>query len=394
MGTYAPMKIAVVMDELPVSSMHNVLGEEVFHLRERGVCAEAYVIMSRPGEMRVAHSESVKPIYIYPPVGSVPRLLGARVPTFSFFAPYAVLPPTPQARRLAERLGHFDVVVAHLAPTNLFLRWFPMKGPKLIYYCHDPIEYLMDVPHAHDWSPARRRILSRIGRLVDKSIMSRADLTILQSKFHLGMVQRSNGLRNVEVLHLGVHLHQRQTRAARDYALLVGRMERGKKPFLALEVLSRLKMSVPGFRLKMVGPWSSEALRDEFMTQARQRGVAEMVQLLGPLDETSLNRVYAESRCLVHFRAEAFGFTALEAASFGVPMVFPKESGVAELFEDGVHGYFPSEDDIDHYCKSLERFWQIPGQAIHFGGAAYERAESASWEAHASGLLQAIDRLT
>ncbi len=387
------MKVAILVDELPVSSMRVVLGEESHHLRELGISCDPYVIMGKSGESPIAHEDSVRVRYFYQNCQSGGGFLAHRLPTFSFLAPYYFLPPTGPARKLAKALEDYDVVLAHLASTALFLSWLKLRRPRLVYYCWDPLEYILDGPHVGEWSRLRRFALSGLGKAVDRFLYKSSDLVVLPSKFHLPRVASALPTSKIRVVYPGVHREKITQSSIGTYGLVVGRMEPGKKPFQALEVLRRASMKAPDIRVVFVGPWQTEQLKSAFLTAASAAGLSQLVVLKGALLGNELAQVYAGARCLLHFRSESFGFTALEAAAHGVPMIVPKESGVSELFSPGVHGYFPPEDDIEGFATALVTLWRQTEASHSMGAACVARAESMEWSRHAADLANCFETI-
>lgn len=56
------------------------------------------------------------------------------------------------------------------------------------------------------------------------------------------------------------------------------------------------------------------------------------------------------NKCMV---IETFGLTALEAMSFGLPVIVPTVGGIAELVTDGINGYKIDVQDLDKIKKTI-----------------------------------------
>jgi L-malate glycosyltransferase len=50
---------------------------------------------------------------------------------------------------------------------------------------------------------------------------------------------------------------------------------------------------------------------------------------------------------------EVFGLTALEAMSFGIPVIVPPIGGPAEIVRDGKDGYLISCNETDHISEKI-----------------------------------------
>lgn len=106
--------------------------------------------------------------------------------------------------------------------------------------------------------------------------------------------------------------------------------------------------------------------------------------------EERLKALYSEARVLIHPVIEAFGMSALEAAACGCPMVIPRGSGVAELFEEGKEGFFPQEGDAEAFAGYVEKLLDDESLALEMGKKAWLRAKDLNWQAHAQKLQEIL----
>jgi glycosyltransferase involved in cell wall biosynthesis len=106
------------------------------------------------------------------------------------------------------------------------------------------------------------------------------------------------------------------------------------------------------------------------------------------VDEERKTKLFLSARVLVHPIFEAFGVMGLEAAACGCPLIIPRGSGVSELFEDGVHGFFPKEGDVETFANCLDLLLADERKALKMGEAAWKVAKRYTWEAHARKILE------
>ena len=100
----------------------------------------------------------------------------------------------------------------------------------------------------------------------------------------------------------------------------------------------------------------------------------------GRVDEPTLVHHYASAACVVApaFR-EDYGLTALEAMSFGKPVVVCRDGGgLAELIEDGVTG-FVVDPCASAIADAVERLVGDVDLRREMGEAARDRASAFTW---------------
>ena len=105
----------------------------------------------------------------------------------------------------------------------------------------------------------------------------------------------------------------------RPYLLAVGALKAHKNLPLALEVLDRVRGHHPDLRLLVAAPHDPEGKR-VLLRQARERRVADRVEVLGPVDEADLQALYSGAEALLFPSLyEGFGLPPLEALACGAP---------------------------------------------------------------------------
>lgn len=118
-----------------------------------------------------------------------------------------------------------------------------------------------------------------------------------------------------------------------------------------------------------------------------------IVDFLGRVDEQELLAQYDAASCVVApaFR-EDYGLTALEAMSFGKPVIVCRDGGgLVELVEDGVTGLIV-EPDARELAEAIARVAGDAGLREEFGAAARERASSFTWASAVDTVVEAVER--
>ncbi len=161
--------------------------------------------------------------------------------------------------------------------------------------------------------------------------------------------------------------------AGRPLLLLPGRGTRLKGHMDAVRALALLATR-HGTEAVLYMPGAREPGRmdylDEVLVLARKLGVAERIVASAP--RSDLAAVYAISSAVlqVSTRPEAFGRTALEALSIGVPVVGYAHGGIGELLDALYPEGAVAPGDVDAVVAQLARILRAPPSLPPVGGYA------------------------
>jgi glycosyltransferase involved in cell wall biosynthesis len=177
--------------------------------------------------------------------------------------------------------------------------------------------------------------------------------------------------------------------------LYVGRVERTSR-WKGLQVLvdamDRLRATVPGVRLDIVGDGDDvPALR----AQAEQRGVAHLIDWHGRIEHDDLPRLYRRAGVAVLpslTESESFGMTLVEAMASGCPVVGSRTGGIPFVVRDNVDGLLVAPGDPAALAEALSMVLTDPGRARSLGEAGREAAASRwDWRRQQERTLQIIE---
>lgn len=191
-----------------------------------------------------------------------------------------------------------------------------------------------------------------------------------------------------------------QVRAARSpdgfHVLFVGRLVPEKGPSVLLDAVAALRRdpALDGVRttVRIVG---SGPLADVLAAQVVRDGLADTVELLGPLGNEDLPAQYAwaDAFCLPSF-AEGVPVVLMEAMATAVPVVTTPVAGIPELVQDGVSGRLvpPGRPDLLAAALRDVALLGAEGRAgLGAAGRAHVRAEF-SQQLNADRLLEVLAR--
>lgn len=119
--------------------------------------------------------------------------------------------------------------------------------------------------------------------------------------------------------------------------------------------------------------------RADLLLESRAEG---RVRFRGHVTDAELVEWYRNATCVVApaFR-EDYGLTALEAMTFGKPVIVCKDGGgLVELVDDGVTG-FVVEPDAAAVADAITRLCHDPDLCAHMGAVARERMRPYTWDA-------------
>lgn len=126
-----------------------------------------------------------------------------------------------------------------------------------------------------------------------------------------------------------------------------GRLSREKGVHVLIRSLDRLPKI---FRLVVVGDGPQRA---ELESLTRELGATDRVQFLGFLRDPDDIVGSADVAVVPSLWYEAFGRVVVEAMSLGIPVVASRIGGMAELFEDGVHGRYVAPENVEELAHAI-----------------------------------------
>lgn len=298
--------------------------------------------------------------------------------TFPFLAPFVI------------REREYKYLIVHEtynAFTALTLKWFR----KIPFYpfIWDPISYILPRVYGKRRLRFAFPLLLPLGRFLDRLIVREAETVLLGSRAHDSLLREISGRSNFAVVYSGCYPEETIPERREDFIIAVTKWDIGKNPDFLLQVMEKLENKET--RLVLAGNWVQASLQAEFLRRAERLSLRGRIELTGWIDDKMKKNLLRRARVLVHPIVEAFGIFGLEAAGCGCPVVIPRGSGVAELFEDGVHGFFPKEGDVEAFAKALDLLLADERRAWEMGRAAWEVAKRYTWKGQARRLLEVLE---
>lgn len=233
-----------------------------------------------------------------------------------------------------------------------------------------------------------------------RTAATRADLVVTLSRCVADDLDPRRRLASpIEIVPPGVDLDRfgpgpAEDRVA-DEVLLLGAIERWKRPGLALEAVALAAGELPNLTLRLAGEPIGEdgrRLLDELRTRAQASDLAGRVEFAGRLPDPS--PALRRAGCLLHCSdREPYGMVVVEALACGLPVVAPASCGPAEITDRASSRLFAPGDAADAASRLGVALSAEHSPAMR--AAARARAE-ARLDVHdtRAAYAELIDRLT
>lgn len=230
-----------------------------------------------------------------------------------------------------------------------------------VAYLHSPMRYAWDYHESYLQelgAHGRRNILTRMLmsylRIWDAQAAERPDVLLANSQFTKVRIEKYYR-REAQVIYPGALALFEKTGASleateikKEYFLVVSRLTRSKKIDMVIEAFN--KLSLP---LLVVGTGQEEK---------RLRKMArENIDFKGFVTENELVELYRGARAVIFPSEEDFGMVAVEALSFGTPVIGLDYGGLREIVTPGVTGELFHSSASEIIAEGVRRFLEKEG---------------------------------
>lgn len=382
------MKVGILIDQLVSGSAPKTVGQEVRGLSRLGYKSEAIVIKNGFDTTYQSHLSGV-PIRCLSnrfPYGL--NRFDTKIPGFSFFSLHHLASPVFSPSFVKEK--QWDVLVTHASYTCLtarFLRRF-RNIPYFAFIGTEPSYFILERIYSKTSLGRLMPVLVPLSFMFDKYVVAKSLAIItFSSKYHYLIKPYSD--KPLEVLYPGCFAVEAPRVEREDFILAFDRWDIGNTPNFLLNMLQKLSRKI---KLVVAGHWYPSRLYGDFIEEVSKRNLSDQVEVLGPINEAQIIDLCSRALVHVHPNLEAFGMQSLEAAAAGCPIVIPEGSGVTELFQNGVHGFFPRDRDVDSFAENVDKLIMDSGRAVKMGFEAWKVARMNTWVEHCERLSSIINK--
>ena len=283
-------------------------------------------------------------------LGKLPRFIQKRYRLFLPFFPAAV-----ESLDLRE----FDLVISSSGAWSKGI--ITRLNTTHVAYLHSPMRYAWDYHENYLQelgARGRRSILTRMLmsylRIWDKQAAERPDVLLANSQFTARRIKKYYR-REAQVIYPGaLSLFEKSEKflevpgIQRDYFLVVSRLTRSKKIEAVVDAFNKL-----GLPLIVVGTGPEEL--------ALRKRASAHIQFVGFVEDHELVKWYRGARAVIFPSEEDFGMVAVEALSFGVPVIGLEYGGLREIVVPGTGEFFHTTAP-EIVAEGVRRFLAQEGQ--------------------------------
>jgi glycosyltransferase involved in cell wall biosynthesis len=167
-----------------------------------------------------------------------------------------------------------------------------------------------------------------------------------------------------------------QTGRTGDNVVVLDVTDAGKRknPAALVHALPAVRASHPEAQLRLAGPGLDE--QSPLADLARQLGVFDAIDLVGPLDQRQLHHEYSQATIFAHASLEeSFGMTVAEAMSHGLPIVAGARAGaVPWVLDDGRAGVLVDAQKPSELAAGINHLLASESVREELSTAAIKRA--------------------
>lgn len=335
------LKIGILIDELIPGGVQITAIQETANLIKLGFNATLLVLMRKGYQTK--HHYLVKNIPHKFISDRLPKPLQAsfKIPFFRFLTSAHLL--SPLFAPLFTPNNEFDLIISHGTTTSMTAQslWHFRNIP-YITVIHDPMIYILENIYAKTPLKILFPIIKPLAHFFEKGFLKNAKACLVDSTVHANYLEQNYQIKP-RIIHLAIDSPAKIPKERGSKIITFGRWDAGKN----LSLLLKLAQELPTSQIVIAGSWSSQNELSDFKRLIIKKGLSSQVQLITGYQKRSLGKICAQGRFWIHPHFEAFSLSALEAASYGLPIIIPKKSGITELFVDGVHGYFPEKLTVE-----------------------------------------------
>jgi glycosyltransferase involved in cell wall biosynthesis len=266
-----------------------------------------------------------------------------------------LMPLYPMATTTFDLSG-YDLVISSGGPATKGV--IVDQSARHIHYCHSPVRFLWDqFPAWHRRLPTALRhaftLAAHRGREWDFNSAQRVDEFIANSAFVAQRIRTYYRQPSV-VIYPPVDTSRGYiAREREDYLICVARLVPNKRVDLLIRACNRLRIN-----LAIVGAGPERT--------ALQAIAGDTIRFLGRADDAALPELYARARAFLFAAEEDFGIAAVEAQSYGLPVIAYGKGGILETVIDSrlpqsgtFTGVLYREQTVECVCDAICSFEAI-----------------------------------
>lgn len=189
----------------------------------------------------------------------------------------------------------------------------------------------------------------------------------------------SIGFENISIVKLGVDLPANHSFVKKKLCISPGPVKPWKHHELILKAFSSMP---PDWELSIFGSFESDEYKETLNHICIEFGIQERVHFLGRISEEEMKAVYeSASICILGTEKEGWGIVAMEAQSFGCPVVAFNVPGIRDSVVEGETGLLVKFGNVTAMAKALLDLSSNQEMLVRMSESAIRRSKEYSWEA-------------
>ncbi len=379
-------KIGVMTDLLLIGGVQKGAIEQVRELNKLGHKATLLIQMRKKYSTDFSYLlKKIPHQYLsdsYPPIFRK----SIKLPIFSFLSTLHLLSPILSLNVIKTK--EYDLIISWGTTTCLTSNTlFRFRKIPYIAIIHDPIAYILDKAYAKTLLRLTFPFLKPVVKKFEAACIREAKKTIVISSVHYEYIKKSYGVKPV-VIPLGIKIPKIVPKRRGDTILSFARWQKAKNPTFLL----KLAREFPKEKFVIAGSWIDKNEYLWFKNLIKMQNLQTQVKLVPHYTDQELAILCKKARLWLHPHFEAFGLAALEAASYGLPIIFPAGSGMSESFKHRINGFFPARVSIKEYSKYINFLLSDKKLAERMGQKAREVVKQKfSWSSKVQELLKYVN---
>ncbi len=300
----------------------------------------------------------------------------------------------PVIRQLVREMDPEALIVGNFRPFGYIAR----RLRRRLGIPYLPVYHGMDLTRL-----VQRGATSKTRKRLYAAISRDAAGFIANTEFTAGILKKNFaaqiGEKPVSILHPGIDVARFQPTPAhgRPLILTIARYAPRKGIDIVIRALPAIRERVPGATYRVIAPGDPAP----FQALAEEVGVADAVDLRGPIPHDEIAASYAECSVFVMVPqaleggvdVESFGMVFLEANASGRPVVASRSGGVPEAVADGVSGLIVPPGDPAATAEAISTLLTDSDLAARLAAQGRARAEAEfAWPLQAAKLRGILER--
>ena len=150
-------------------------------------------------------------------------------------------------------------------------------------------------------------------------------------------------------------------------------------PEMAVEVIERMKNTIPDIHLTMAG---QEKGRLEFVQRlVREKGLGKQISFIGFLNMQDKRKVFNNHDIYLNTtRIDNTPVSVIEAAAFGLQIISTNVGGIPDLLTENETALLVDNEDVEGMVQAIQLLLRNPGLAEKLSNNGKKIAEACSWK--------------